>query len=212
MTQIIKNISESIGCFISYICPRKSSELMRAVASHIYTGYLKNKFKAFGTNSVIAYRAYELHGLQHIKIGTGTQIGQYAQLCAWDNYKGEIRQPNIIIGNNCNIRERVHISAIGNITIGNNLLTGTNVLISDNSHGSNTPEVLVTPPVLRPLHSKGSISIGNNVWLGNNVCIMSGVSIGDGAIIGANAVVTHDVPAFSIAAGIPARIIKTIKQ
>lgn len=208
MTQIIKNISELIGCLISYICPIKFVELMRAVVSHIYSGYLKTKFKSFGKNAVIAYRAYELHGLKHISIGTGTQIGRFAQLCAWNSYKGSTYHPQIIIGNNCIIRERVHISACDNIIIGDNLLTGTNVLISDNTHGNNLPEELNIPPVLRPLHSKGAISIGTNVWLGNNVCVMSGVSIGDGAIIGANAVVTHDIPAYSIAVGIPAQVIK----
>ena len=49
----------------------------------------------------------------------------------------------------------------------------------------------------------------NGVWIGNNVVILGGVNIGDKAIIGAGSVVTHDVPAYSIAAGNPARIIKT---
>ena len=62
----------------------------------------------------------------------------------------------------------------------------------------------------RPLYSKGSVVIGNNVWLGNNVCVMPGVTIGDGAIIGANSVVTHDVPAYAVAAGIPARVVKRL--
>jgi len=52
--------------------------------------------------------------------------------------------------------------------------------------------------------------IGNNVWLGNNVCIMPGVTIGDGAVVGANSVVTKDVPAYSVAAGIPAKIVKQV--
>ena len=56
--------------------------------------------------------------------------------------------------------------------------------------------------------SKG-VTIGNGVWIGNNVVILGGVNIGDKAIIGAGSVVTHDVPAYSIAAGNPARIIKT---
>ncbi len=58
--------------------------------------------------------------------------------------------------------------------------------------------------------SKGPVVIGNNVWLGNNVCVMPGVTIGDGAIIGANSVVTHDVPAYAVAAGVPAKIIKQL--
>ena len=56
-------------------------------------------------------------------------------------------------------------------------------------------------------YSKGGVIIGNGVWLGNNVCVMPGVRIGDGAVVGANSVVTHDVPPYTIVAGIPARII-----
>ena len=57
---------------------------------------------------------------------------------------------------------------------------------------------------------KGGVHIGNNVWVGRNVCIMPGVHIGDGAVIGANSVVTHDISAFSIAVGTPARVIKKV--
>lgn len=49
------------------------------------------------------------------------------------------------------------------------------------------------------------------VWNKNNVCILSNVIIGDGVIVGANSVVTHDIPSYSIAAGIPAKIIKKNK-
>lgn len=51
-------------------------------------------------------------------------------------------------------------------------------------------------------------TIGNDVWLGANVVVLRGVTIGDGSIIAANAVVTKDVPAYSIAGGIPARVIR----
>jgi acetyltransferase-like isoleucine patch superfamily enzyme len=52
------------------------------------------------------------------------------------------------------------------------------------------------------------VTIGNDVWTGHNVNIMAGVSVGDGAIIGAGSVVTKDVPAFAIVAGVPARIVR----
>jgi acetyltransferase-like isoleucine patch superfamily enzyme len=55
--------------------------------------------------------------------------------------------------------------------------------------------------------TKGDVIIGNDVWLGSGCTIMSGV-IGDGAIVSARAVVTKDIPAYSIAAGNPARIVK----
>jgi acetyltransferase-like isoleucine patch superfamily enzyme len=56
--------------------------------------------------------------------------------------------------------------------------------------------------------TKGDVIIGNDVWIGHEALILSGVKIGDGAVVGARAVVTKDVPAFSIVAGNPARIIR----
>lgn len=56
---------------------------------------------------------------------------------------------------------------------------------------------------------KGPVQIGNNVWLGDNVIILSGVSIGDRAVLGARSIVTKDIPAYSIAVGNPAKVIKT---
>lgn len=56
------------------------------------------------------------------------------------------------------------------------------------------------------------IVIGNDVWLGANVTVLPGVTIGDGAIIAAGAVVTKDVPARTVAGGVPAKVIKTIGE
>ena len=53
--------------------------------------------------------------------------------------------------------------------------------------------------------------IGRDVWLGANVTVLPGVTIGDGAIIAAGAVVTKDVPANAVAAGVPAKVIKSVK-
>ena len=52
------------------------------------------------------------------------------------------------------------------------------------------------------------ITIGHDTWLGHGAVVMPGVSIGNGAVIGANAVVTHDVPPYAIAVGVPARVIR----
>ena len=62
-------------------------------------------------------------------------------------------------------------------------------------------------PEDQPLYSKGVVTIGNNVRIADKVTILSGVTIGDNSTIGANAVVTHDIPAGVIAAGVPARVI-----
>ena len=52
------------------------------------------------------------------------------------------------------------------------------------------------------------VTIGNDVWIGENVSILMGIKIGDGAIIGAHALVTKDVPPYSIAVGVPAKILR----
>jgi len=56
--------------------------------------------------------------------------------------------------------------------------------------------------------TKGDITIGNDVWVGLGSTILSGVTIGDGAVIGAGSVVTSDVPAYAVAAGNPARVLR----
>ena len=63
-------------------------------------------------------------------------------------------------------------------------------------------------PRLPGFKIKKRISIGNEVWIGNRAMILKGVTIGNGAVIAADSVVTHDVPAYSVVAGNPAKVIK----
>ena len=65
-----------------------------------------------------------------------------------------------------------------------------------------------TPHFQTSPKSKGDIIIGSDVWICRGAMILSGVTIGDGAVIGARAVVTHDVPAYGVVAGNPAKLIK----
>ncbi len=67
---------------------------------------------------------------------------------------------------------------------------------------------LLTPAGFKFSKTKGDIIIGNDVWIGSGACILSGVTVGDGAVIGARSLVAKDVPAYAIAAGNPARVIK----
>lgn len=64
------------------------------------------------------------------------------------------------------------------------------------------------PIALQPLTSKGEIVIEDEAWLGYGVIVLSGVRIGKGAVIGAGSVVTKNVPAGTVAAGVPAKVIK----
>ncbi len=71
----------------------------------------------------------------------------------------------------------------------------------------------VHPATRNTLYEYGiDVTIGNNVWIGGNAVICPGVTIGDNTVIGAGSVVTKDIPAWSIAAGNPCRVIRTITE
>lgn len=92
----------------------------------------------------------------------------------------------------------------GGVVIGDNVLVGMHTSIVAANH--------VVPPRGRAIRLEGDeplpIRIGRDVWIGAGVCILGGVTIGEGSVVGAGAVVTKDLPPFSVAAGVPARVIK----
>lgn len=104
---------------------------------------------------------------------------------------------NICIGNGVFLNTNVNVTCISQITIGNDTKIANNVVIVDHNHDKYG--ITLIPD---------EVIIGKNVWIGANAVILKGVHIGDGAIIAAGAVVTKDVRAYSIAAGVPAKEIK----
>ena len=207
MKKYIDHLLNTIGLCLSYLPLSILTKSLHSCRDKIYSGYLRRKFAHMG-NSFFLWHPHTLIGTEFIHIGDGCTFESGLQLSAWAS---EGKAPRIVIGNHCLIRSNAHITASNCITIGNNLLTGTNVFITDNSHGQTDSFLPEIPPRKRQLYSKGAVCIGDNVWLGNNVCIMPGVTIGNGAIIGANSVVTHDIPDYCVAAGIPAKKIKMIE-
>lgn len=169
----------------------------------LYLKWLKKQFAHFGEGSSISH-ILNLGGAEFISIGENVHFGEYCVLEAIP----ENKKPEITVGDNSRIGDFAHLGAVDFIHIGKNVYTGRYILINDHSHGSPEERFSDIPPFNRKLYSKGGITIEDNVWIGDKVAILSGVTIGKGAIIGANSVVTKDIPAFSIAAGSPARIIK----
>ena len=151
-------------------------------------------------------------GISSIHIGEGFCAAENVRIEAYCSHgDDEVFDARIDIGNNVILGEGTHISAINHLIIGNDLLTGRNVSIIDNNHGSTLDrDTLFVPPIKRRLYSKGPIIIGNNVWIGDRACVLGGVTIGDGAIIGANCVVTKDVPAYSVVAGNPGKVVRQL--
>lgn len=201
-----------LGRFWSYICPLWLVEKINSTMIFLYTGYYAGKFKSFGEDSLI-FPAFRLTcGLKHVKVGNRVKIGRSVELTAVDNYNGQFFKPEIVIGDRTIIRDYSQITAINSIRIGNGVLTGPNILITDNAHGASVANLLDVEPNIRLLFSKGPVIIEDNVWIGTKVSIMPGVHIGRGAIIAANSVVTHDVPPYCVVAGIPAKVVKVMRE
>jgi len=99
------------------------------------------------------------------------------------------------------------IWASAEISIGKNFISAPDVWIVDNdAHG-------VEPGKRSGQYaSSAPVKIGDNVWIGYRAMVLKGVTIGDNSVIAAGAVVTNDIPANSIAAGVPAKVVKTIAR
>lgn len=98
----------------------------------------------------------------------------------------------------------VEFDVMDNVSVGHHTVIAPLCFITDHNHGM-LPGVRIDeqPCAAEP------ISIGADVWLGAGVVVLPGVRIGDGAVVGANSVVTRDIAPMSIAAGAPARILRT---
>lgn len=171
---------------------------------------LKNSFKAVGNNFSLM-KEYWVKNPQYITIGDNFFAGSRFRIEAWDKYAKDTFTPNITIGNNVIFNTDIHIGCINSIQIGDNCLFGSRIYITDHHHGEATVQMLNIPPKDRPLISRGPVVIKNNVWVGEGVAIMPNVTIGENSIIATNAVVTKDVPANCVVAGVPAKVIKEIK-
>lgn len=144
-------------------------------------------------------------GKEHITIGKNFCALPLLRMECITEYKGQHYKPKLTIGDNVTLNVYCHIACTNEIRIGNDVLVGSNVLITDHSHGK--IEMDGRPFAQRALLSKGPVIIEDNVWIGDKACIMPGTTIGTGSIIGAGAVVTKDIPPYSIAAGVPAKVI-----
>nr|WP_055501740.1 sugar O-acetyltransferase [Nonomuraea pusilla] len=111
---------------------------------------------------------------------------------------------NIHIGARTFINHNLTALDVATITIGEDCQIGPGVQLL-------TPTHPVEPgPRRDKLEAAEPITIGDNVWLGGGVIVCPGVSIGDNSVIGAGAVVTRDIPPNVVAAGNPARVLRTI--
>jgi acetyltransferase-like isoleucine patch superfamily enzyme len=155
-----------------------------------------------------AFARWPLHGnvLEALREGR-LELGPHVLLepDVWLTAPGDAR---ITIGGGSFLNIGVMVAASDLVEIGEHCMFANGCFITDANHRFDDPE---KPVPWQGFASKGPTRLGDNVWCGAHVVITSGVTVGERCVIGANSVVTEDLPAFSIAAGAPARVLRTIE-
>lgn len=129
-------------------------------------------------------------------------LGKWVHLGA--NTAVRCHEGTLSLGDKSNLARDVSINCYLDVEIGDSALIADNVYISDFDHRFEDLAVAIKDQGI----IKSRVRIGRDVWLGTKATVCRGVMIGEGTVVGANAVVTHDLPPFSVAVGIPARVIR----
>lgn len=180
--------------------------MIRIVSFHRVCMLIKTLFYykcCFGRISfrAVIHSPLSLDGKRNIYLGH-VNVGYKSWLAA--NPLTDTEECALIIMDGSTIGHFNHIYATGKLVIEKDVLTADRVYISDNLHGY---EDISIPIHQQPIKQNGKVTIGEGSWLGENVCVV-GASIGKHCVIGANSVVTKDIPDYSVAVGIPAKVIK----
>lgn len=134
------------------------------------------------------------HG--QIQIGAHSRIDHHVTLEAKDGY--------VRLGHSVYVGSFSILRGDGGLEVGNDVLISPQVIVISANHAY--------ADCTRPIREQGEVCkgvrIADDVWIGSGAKILDGVAIGCGTVVGAGAVVTRDLPPYSLAAGIPARVIR----
>jgi acetyltransferase-like isoleucine patch superfamily enzyme len=198
--------------------PTKVGKTIRVIA-------FRPLFKQLVSSAKISSRV-RFSGTSRISIEEGASIGQYAEIHSGGNLIriqanafidlgvsirdcGELsRSSGIVLGENSSLGPYCCLAGPGAINIGSNCMIASHCSMYANNHSFDD---LARPINSQPLTVKG-ITIEDDCWLGTGVRVLDGVTIGTGSVIGAGAVVSRDIPPYSVAIGVPARVIKNRKE
>jgi acetyltransferase-like isoleucine patch superfamily enzyme len=136
-----------------------------------------------------------------LEVGEGTLF----EPGVWITAPGHAR---VRIGDGTFLNRGVMVAAVELVDIGSHCMFANGCFVTDGNHRFDDPE---RPVPWQGFTTKGPTRVGDNTWCGANVVITSGVTVGERCVIGANSVLTEDLPPFSIAAGAPARVLRTVE-
>jgi acetyltransferase-like isoleucine patch superfamily enzyme len=149
-------------------------------------------------------------GFAFVCPGVTLEIGKEATLYlgrwSWIGHGTKIRvhEGEVRIGAKSVLGQECTISAYQHVSIGRECIVADRVMLIDFDHGV----VEVERPIRLQGIYKRDVHIGHNVWIGYGASFLRGVTVGDNAVVGTYAVVTKDVPANAVVAGVPARLIR----
>ncbi len=135
-----------------------------------------------------------------LEIGAGTLLEPHV----WITAPGEAR---VRIGEGTFLNIGVMVAALSLVEIGSHCMLANGCMVTDANHRYDDPD---RPITWQGFTSRGPTRIGDDVWLGANVVVTSGVTIGERCVVGANSVVTRDLPPRTVAAGAPAKALRSI--
>jgi acetyltransferase-like isoleucine patch superfamily enzyme len=196
MTQGAKGIRRGRDLFLRFKRPLRFGTVTLRLIPHSACVFLLSLLRHVPTVVGIALR-YMLVARLAMKCGDNLAVFEGVYLFELET---------LSIGNNVSIHEMCYLSAAGGISIGDDVGIAHATTIMSTEHNYSDSLLPIRESGCRPAR----VRIGNNVWIGAGVRILAGVTIGDHAVVGAGAVVVRDLPARSVAAGVPARVIKTI--
>jgi acetyltransferase-like isoleucine patch superfamily enzyme len=148
-----------------------------------------------GNRVFIGQYSYLDGGTSSLRLGDDVHLGRFCTLRAGER--------GISVQDGASINIRCFLDGNGGVEIGADVLLSPGVQVISGNHVFDDPKV----PIRFQGTTYGKVSIGKDCWLGTNVIVVPGVTVGRGSVIGAGAVVTKDIPEFSIALGVPAKVV-----
>lgn len=197
---IRRSIQAIRGLLLKPFLKNSSGLLFIGSKVKVQHGYQLSTGKNLILDDNVTINALSTHGIQ---LGDHVSIARDSILFC----TGVIAQKGtgITIGNRTGIGARAFLAGQGGISIGDDVITGPNLQVYSENH--NFSDLTLT--IKEQGVTKQPTIIGNNCWIGGSVSILAGVTISDGCVIAAGSIVTKSMPANSIVAGAPAKVIKT---
>ena len=140
---------------------------------------------------------------QFVSIDDDTYVDVNAELCANQTLEGIV--PSIKVGKRCKVGPYCCLGCDNMIVLEDEVRLAPHVHITDRNHVYADPTKSIT---LQPIVSPGPVIVNAQTWLGFGVQIMPGVTIGRHSVIAAGSIVTKDIPDYSVAVGMPAKVVK----